>query len=177
MSLCDVAQPVSEFEIFIPLLLSGDTVLINFKTYKCCSDDDTLLNVQKYFNHWRISNTAYNECNNPVVFDPGNPIDSIYPVLAQNAPGISPHASYSVSDLNLSLSYNPQVVSLVAPPYPPGIPYSFGDFGDFKVKLNGLIRQEDIQILGVSGTDSTMKGFPACYDKMRYRFTSEGTGN
>jgi len=104
-SLCQqISDPIIRIDATIHELGGGEFVEFSFATYKCSSEDDTLLNVTKYFNQWIIGLIGIDSCGATIDTVAPNTLNSPFQVgFNASSGGISSHLLNADADLNMAI--------------------------------------------------------------------------
>lgn len=124
-----IDDPVSAYNFSIYNMDPGAVVTITFKTFRCCEENNLLLNTAKTYNNWHLDVTPVNECN---------------VIVPESAPGVFYGWNNWISNnidgnVNMNLSFSPTVTDLsIVPGTPLGFP---GASGDLTIITAGILNQ------------------------------------
>lgn len=116
-----------------------DTVWISFTTVRCGEEDDqALLNVPKYFNHWKLKVLGKTICGESV---------NVSPDTVNNVSYSNPYNS--LHDLDLKLQFLPTVTDLSVPK-----DSVFGDTSLFNITCREIVNSKyDYQLFGSNSSE------------------------
>jgi hypothetical protein len=150
--LCGLLDPLDSYALLVHDLGAGDSVDLYFSTYRCCSEDSTYLNMNKFFNHWVLLIDGIDSCGNGV--SRINAPSPNQPVLVGSS--IAGHANNNDPDLDLNLEFIPTISDLTVPKN-----QFFGPSATMNITFQGMFPSiNDYQIVGCDDdTTCLMKGY------------------